>query len=268
MIDMPQAPVDFIEAGDAGPLVMLVHSSVAGARQWRRLMDALKDRFHVRAVNLYGYGKTPPWTSERAQTLADQARLVEAALPPGAEEIALVGHSFGGSVAMAAAARLGPRVRKLMLFETNPVYLLKQAGRDAAFAEAKALRDCIKTNGARGDWIAAAEVFADYWGGPGTWRDTPPERQAAFTEALKPNFHEWDAVMDETIPAAEWAARLPRETLLVSDPETVLPIRELMTLLRAAAPGWAHRAVPGAGHMAPLTKPELVNPIVAEWLES
>ena len=51
---------DFLEAGSAGPVVMLVHSSVSGARQWRRLIDDLKDRFRVRAVNLFGYGRIHP----------------------------------------------------------------------------------------------------------------------------------------------------------------------------------------------------------------
>jgi hypothetical protein len=50
--------VDFVEAGS-------VHSSVSGA-------------FLVRAVDLFGYGKTPAWSGEAAQTLEDQAKLVEA----------------------------------------------------------------------------------------------------------------------------------------------------------------------------------------------
>ena len=112
--------VDYLEAGSSGHMVMLVHSSVSGARQWRRLMDDLKDQFRVRAVNLFGYGKTPSWSAEATQTLSDQARLVEAALPPDAGEIYLVGHSFGGSVAMKVAARLQGRVTKLVLLETNP----------------------------------------------------------------------------------------------------------------------------------------------------
>src|ERR1700751_3355378 len=101
--DNPLVTVDYLEAGSAGPVVMLVHSSVSGARQWRRLMDDLKDRFCVRAVNLYGYGKTPAWPAGAIQSLDDQARLVEAALPPDADEFHLVGHSFGGSVAMKVA---------------------------------------------------------------------------------------------------------------------------------------------------------------------
>jgi pimeloyl-ACP methyl ester carboxylesterase len=258
--------VDFLEAGSRGPAVVLVHSSVAGARQWRRLMDDLKDQCRLRAPNLYGYGKTPAWPAEMPQTLSRQARLIEAAMPPGADEVYLVGHSFGGSVAMKAAAQLGTRVAKLVLIETNPFYLLAQNSRFDAFAEAVALRDCIKKFGALGEWAVAAEAFADYWGGAGTWRAMTLERRSTFAEALKPNFFEWDAVMNEATSMEEWAATLPSATLLVYDPATVAPIREIAQIMRRHCPPWTHRETPGAGHMAPLTHPELINPIVASFL--
>jgi pimeloyl-ACP methyl ester carboxylesterase len=256
---------DFLEAG-SGPLVMLVHSSVCGARQWRRLMDDLKGDFRVRAVNLYGYGKTPPWSADRPQSLDDQARLVETALPTGAETFFLVGHCFGGSVAMKLAACLPGRVTRLVLLETNPFYLLKQDAHAAAFAEAMDLRNCIKTFGARGEWATAAERFANYWSGAGSWENMSTEARNTFCEALKPNYFEWDAVMNETTPAEQWAGLLPRFTLLASDPGTVSPIRDITTILRRACPGWAYEEIAGAGHMAPLTRPDLVNPIVTSFL--
>ena len=154
---------------------------------WRRLMDDLKDDFHVRAVNLYGYGRTPPWSSDTPQTLDDQARLVETALPTNADTVCLVGHSFGGSVAMKLAARLSGRFTKLILLETNPFYLLEQAGRADAFAEAMGLRDCVKKYGALGKWATAAEQFANYWGSAGSWQNMSAERRHTFPEALKPN---------------------------------------------------------------------------------
>jgi hypothetical protein len=72
--------------------------------------------------------------------------------------------------------------------------------------------------------------------------------------------------MNETTPAEEWAMLLPEATLLVSDPCTVLPIREITALLRRSCPRWAYKEVPGAGHMAPLTRPDLINPLVASFL--
>ena len=261
----PGIAVDFLEAG-AGPLVVLLHSSVSGARQWRSLMDALKADHHVRAVNLFGYGKTPPWPNERPQSLDDQARLAEAALPAGAGSFSLVGHSFGGSVAMKLAARLPGRVSRLALLEANPFDLLRQSGQVEAFAEATDLRDCVKKFGALGQWATAAEFFADYWGGAGSWRNMSPERRGAFAEALKPNYFEWDAVMGETTPAAQWARLLPRATLVVSDPNTVAPIRGIVALLRRDCPKWSYQEIPEGGHMAPLTRPDIVNPIVRSFL--
>lgn len=268
MTDATAPAVDFVDAGSSGPIIALVHSSVSGARQWRRLMDDLKDRFRIRAVNLFGYGKTPAWQGNRSQTLEDQAGLVVAALPADENEVYLVGHSFGGSVAMKAAALMGGRVTKLVLLETNPFYLLQQAGHMEAFAEAEALRDCITEFGASGRWEIAAERFADYWGGPGTWRDTPLERRAAFEKAIRPNFFEWDAVMDETTSARQWADLLPPATQIIYDPGTVLPIRTIVEVLRGTGAQWTYSEVPGGGHMAPLTRPDLINPVVAEFLRA
>ncbi len=266
--DMREEPLcepDFLQAG-SGNTVMLVHSSVSGASQWRRLIDDLKDDFHVRAVNLYGYGRTPPWSRDVPQTLNDQARLVEAALPSDADPVFLVGHSFGGSVAMKVAARLSDRVAGLVLLETNPFYLLEQAGRKDAFAEAVDLRDCIKEFGARGEWSAAAERFADYWGGTGSWQRMSVERRAAFAAAIKPNYFEWDAVMNETTTAKQWARLLPRSTLLITARDTVLPIREIAAILRLACPQWTSEEIASGGHLAPLSHPELVNPLVKAFL--
>jgi pimeloyl-ACP methyl ester carboxylesterase len=268
MTGFPPIEADFLEAGSSHPVVMLVHSSVSGARQWRRLMDELKDQFRVRAVNLFGYGKTPAWPGEKAQSMDDQARLVETALPANADEVYLVGHSFGATVAMKVAARLGRRVSKLVLLEANPFTLLAQAGLVEAFAEAVELRQCIQRFGALGEWALAAEKFADYWAGPGTWRDMSPERRDAFAQALKPNVFEWDAIMSEITSVEEWAAQLPRATLLVYDPETVLATREIAAILRRSCRAWTYQEVPGAGHMAPLTRPELINPLVSSFLRA
>lgn len=258
--------VHAVEAG-SGPTVVLVHSSVAGARQWRRLMSDLEDRFHLIAVNLFGYGRTPAWGGQTSQTFDDQAGLVEAALPDTHGSFSLVGHSFGGSVAMKAASRMGKRVDKLVLLEPNPLYLLDQHGRGEAFAESMELRDWIKQKGGSGDWTAAAERFADYWGGAGTWATMPDERRATFTEALKPNFHEWDTMVNEATTLDEWECALPDKTLVMSARQTVRPIREIVELMRDGCPAWRFEQIADGGHMAPLIRPDLVNPVVSAFLD-
>jgi len=258
--------IDHTDAGQGEP-VILIHSSVSANRQWRALTETLQDRYRVLAINLYGYGETTPWPGTAPQSLHAQAQLVLALCEALDAPVHLVGHSFGGAVALKAATLLGPRVGSLVLLEPNPVHLLRVHGRTEAYLEARALRDHVKCYGSRGDWPRVAERFADYWLGDGAWSAMPEKRRAAFAEALPPNFHEWDAVMDEQASLEEWQA-LTARTLVVSDPLTRRPIRELVELFAQACPHWTFHAIHEGGHMAPLTRPERVNPVVRDFLDA
>jgi pimeloyl-ACP methyl ester carboxylesterase len=263
---LDQLVPDYIEAG-SGQAVMLLHSSGAGARQWRRLMADLKDHYHVRAVNLFGYGATPAWDPTQVQSIEDQARLALAAIPNGIDNVHVVGHSFGGSVAISMAT-MSKRVSKLVLLEPVQFDLLKQAGMTAVFSEVMELRDKVKKYGGRGNWEAAAECFADYWMGRGSWKQMPIEKRAAFADSMKPNYFEWDALAKETQPLSQWAHSLSSNTLLVNASNTVTSILEVIKILRKEFPAWTYKEVAEGGHMAPLTRPDLINPVVSSFLRS
>ena len=258
--------IDHTDEGQ-GQTVVLIHSSVSANRQWRALTEVLKDRYRVLAVNLFGYGETTPWPGTSPQSLYAQAQLVLALCQEAGSPIHLVGHSFGASVALKAAGLLGARVGSLILLEPNPFYLLRQGGGTHAFLESRSLRDHVKCFGSLGDWPKVAERFADYWLGDGSWSTMPDKRRAAFVDSLPPNFHEWDAVMEEETPVEEWKA-LAAKTLVVSDRATRPPIREIVDIFAKACPHWSFRFIADGGHMAPLTRPELINPIVREFLDT
>jgi pimeloyl-ACP methyl ester carboxylesterase len=258
--------VDYAEQGQ-GESVVLLHSSVSGNRQWRALADALSDRYRAIAVNLFGYGETTAWPDNTSQSLYAHVRLLQC-IPGIAERpVHLVGHSFGAAVALKAALHFGERVGKLVLIEPNPFSLLKQEGRMEAFLEARALRDHVKCFGSLGDWQSVAERFADYWGGDGTWAAMPDQRRSAFASALRPNYYEWDAVMSEDTTLEQWKS-VHAKTLVMSDPQTRRPIREIVELLAQACRHWTFHSISGGGHMAPLTRPELVNPVVRQFLDA
>jgi pimeloyl-ACP methyl ester carboxylesterase len=258
--------IDYTDDGHGDPVVLLP-SSVSGNRQWRELTELLQDRYRVLAINLFGYGKTTPWPGSAPQSLYAQAQLVLALCEGLGERVHLVGHSFGGSVALKTAVLLGPRVGSLILLEPNPFSLLREAGRTQAYGEVRSLRDHVKCFGALGDWPKVAERFADYWIGDGAWSAMPEKRRAAFVAALPPNLYEWDAVMGEDAAVEEWKT-ISARTLLISDAGTRLPIREIVAIFAEACPHWSFRTIAGGGHMAPLTHPELINPIVREFLDA
>lgn len=62
--------IDYIDEG-SGPVVVLLHGSASGNRQWRRLIGELSPHYRCRAPNLLGYGQTSPWPGHRTQTMDD-----------------------------------------------------------------------------------------------------------------------------------------------------------------------------------------------------
>jgi pimeloyl-ACP methyl ester carboxylesterase len=254
--------LDYWEAG-RGPALLLVHSSASGNRQWRRLADDF-DRHRLIAVNLFGYGATSPWPGDRTQTLADHADLVTAAAAAVAAPVVLIGHSLGAAVALEAALQLGEQVRMVIVFEPILFYLLKAHGSADAFAEIDAVGKRYREHAAHNDWEGAGSQFIDYWSGPGTWAALSPERRSGLIAVLPNVVHEWSAVLAPWRPLSAWR-KIAAPIHLIRAADTRLPTRELAGLLTAAH-AWHFHEVAEGGHMAPVSRPDLVNPRIVALL--
>jgi pimeloyl-ACP methyl ester carboxylesterase len=256
--------VDFSDVG-SGAVVVLVHSSASGNRQWRSLTDALKERHRVIGVNLFGYGATPPWPQNRRQTLADQATLVIAATAAISDPFVLVGHSLGAAVSLQAALQLEDKVRGLIVFEPILFYMLRQHRPADVFAEIDGLATAYQACARRDDWESAGELFIDYWSGAGTWAALPAERKAGVAKMLPNVVHEWDAVISPG-PSLATVAGIRAPTHLVRAADTRRPTQAVATLLANAQKDWRLHELPAGGHMAPVTRPDLFNPMVGAAL--
>jgi pimeloyl-ACP methyl ester carboxylesterase len=257
--------LDYAEAGNGEPVV-LVHSSAAGHRQWQKLTEELAGRHRLIAVNLFGYGATSKWPGDRPMRLADQAALVAAAAELDPRPAAIVGHSLGAAVACEAALQLGPRLRSLILYEPILFYLLRRYREQEALAEIESMTDAFFANASRGDWETVGNRFIDYWAGPGAWAATPEDRRARMLPLLAPIAHEWEALGIDGRPIEEWGAiAAPVHLLCAADSK--LSTRTIASLLRRAHPHWHFHDLPKGGHLAPITRPDLVNPLFAKLLD-
>jgi pimeloyl-ACP methyl ester carboxylesterase len=265
LIEHEGVTVDCLDVG-GGPAVVLVHSASTGNWQWRRLIDDFGGRRRALAVNLYGYGATPRWPEGKPQSLDAQAALVLAAAARTDGPLAIIGHSFGGAVAMKAALGLADRLAALVLIEPNPFYLLARHGRGEAYDEIDRLHVLTKARGGPGGWDAAGAAFADYWGGPGSWDAMPEDRRRAFLALFHNTYYEWDGVMGETTPVAAYAPLAARTLLMVAD-GTKRPIREIGEILVERLPGLNVSPIARGGHMAPLSNPAGVNPPILAFLD-
>jgi pimeloyl-ACP methyl ester carboxylesterase len=104
-----------VSAG-AGVPVVLLHGNAGFAHDFAALMQALPARgFHAVAFDRPGHGFSASPTAEPA-TVAVQARLLRGALQAlGIERPIVVGHSWGGALALAYALAYEPEVAALVL---------------------------------------------------------------------------------------------------------------------------------------------------------
>lgn len=256
--------VEYVEAG-AGPAVILLHSSASGLRQWRRLVDELKDSYRIIAVNLFGYGATSAWPADKVQTLACQARLVAQVAAQVEGRVTLVGHSLGGAVALEAALHLADRLQGLIVFEPILFSLLNAHGPADAFSEIHNLSKQYCTLGKAKDWNQAGEVFVDYWSGAGVWSAMSDERRVALRVMLPNVLHEWDAVIAPSRPLQDWGG-IPVPVHVLRAADTCWPTFAIASLLANTHRQWSLHEFDSGGHMAPVARPDLVNPIIAKIL--
>ena len=258
--------IDYADAG-AGPAVVLLHSSASSNRQWRKLTERLSARYRVLAPNLRGVGDTTAWHGRRRQTLADAAQVVLGLVERlGLDApVRLVGHSFGGAVALHAAHVLGRRVAGLALYEPMLPGLLRAHGALQAAAETHELYTHVSRHGSAGQWLVAAERFTDYFNGDGTWAAASPERRQLIADGLPPNVPEWDAAMVPVRADAFTGVSAP--TLLMRGRKTRAALAETAAVLYRHFSHWRLVDVAGCGHMAPLTHADAINAWIADFLD-
>ena len=86
--------------------VIALHCSGASAVQWRELGSVLGVGYELTAPEHFGgHVSGGPWTGERVFTLADEAERTINLIDGGRGRVHLIGHSYGGGVALHVALR-------------------------------------------------------------------------------------------------------------------------------------------------------------------
>ena len=230
-------------------------------------MDRLAGRYRTLAVDLYGSGKSPIWPDERPLSLADETALLGPVFEAAGARFHLVGHSYGGAVALEAALAERARIASLILFE--PVLfsvLIAQDPTQPAAREIAAVRDDTVALLERGNPHASAARFVDYWMGAGAWAAMPEPRRETLARAMSTVKAEWDAAFGEPTPLSAFAA-LDVPVLCITGSDSPASAREVARLLAKTLPRVTAVEIEGAGHMAPITHPDRVNELIERYLD-
>jgi len=240
-----------------GPAIVLLHSSLSSSNQWQNLVNKLKNNFTCINFDLLGYGAAEQVVDkENFSFMVEVKRIykVLAQVIPD-RKYHLVGHSCGGAIALKMAVESPDNLLSLSLFEPVAFHLLadKQVFN---FADEIAVLDDKQ----------ATETFVDYWNGAGYFRSLPEKLQQMMSKNIDKVKLDFKGIFSENyqltklkrinVPAL---ALYGKGSPIVSQALSKKIISHL-TLVESEQIN--------AGHMAPLSHPELVEPLIEQFIRS
>ena len=247
--------------------VICLHSSGSSGRQWSALRTQLEPGIRVLAPDLHGHGAAPIWHGfDEDIVAADAARIARLAESvPG--DTHLVGHSYGGAIALRVALCHPERVASVVVYEPVLFRLLfDYHGRRRPAAEVIELtmemRRCLHSGG---DETVAAMRFVDYWGGAGTWQRLSAGAQAGITRRTRVIAAHFAALANDGPRLADYRS-LRSPVLFLAGSEMRAPLRRIRELLLFTLPNATADTMSPMGHMGPITHASAVAHRIARFI--
>ena len=241
----------------SGEPALLLHCSLAHSGAWSGVAARLGGLLDMTTMDLPGHGRSPDW--DRARDFHAQATaMARAALPEAPGGVHAVGHSFGATVALRLALEGAP-VRSLTLIEPVLFAAAREAGDPAHAAHLQAFAP-IEEAFQAGDRETAARLFSRAWGTGQPWDALPAAQRAYLTDRIHLILAGTPALEEDLAgllaPGRLEALRVP--ALLIEGARSPAVAGATQAALAARLAGARRVVIEGAGHMAPITHPDVV----------
>ena len=248
-------------------VVIAIHGSASTGGQWHRLVGELTPEFEVHTPDLPGYGSQAQLLTTAKPRLEADAVVIERIANGANAPVHLVAHSYGAAVALAFALHRPQAVASLTLIEPALFHLLRSGSVEDMhhFTEINSVNNAVRIANQVGAVERGMARFVDYWSKPGAWDAMKPTLQAALAAQTPQVARNFAAAFSET-----WSPtickRIECPTLLVSADESPAPARRVVNILHNAISHSRLATIADAGHMMPITHPNIINPLIAEAL--
>lgn len=249
------------------PHILAMHCSSGTGANWKKLREVLGNGATVCSPDNYGTPDAGPWTGEHAFSIADEAVRAIQWIDQCKQPVHVVGHSYGGAVAMHIALNRPERVASLALYEPAAFSLLRQFGGHAhpGFVEICEIADRVGRLVGEGNYYGALQVFVDYWSGIGSWASLNPKVQAALMKSAPKIPMEFQALLTESTQLEQFST-LHCPVLIMRGERAQLPTRIIATELSRWLPDASETCIADAGHMGPLTHGQRVMSFIEKFI--
>jgi pimeloyl-ACP methyl ester carboxylesterase len=251
----------------AKPIVIAFFCSGASKSKWRQLEHDLGHRFAVVALDLIGCGATSHWTGPQPFTLSDEAAQAVRIMDTASEPVHLVGHAYGGCVALRSAIERPNRIASMTLYEPVAYHVLRMMGPEGRDALDKmvVVTGGIHRHVVNGDYHGAAKQFFEFWNGKDSWAALSHGAQDGLVRYIPKMYSEFSAAASERVPLHAYGQfHFP---ILMLQGEFAPRATQMITWQLSKTMRFASlQTIYGAGHMGPFTHAAPVSTMIADWI--
>jgi 3-oxoadipate enol-lactonase len=261
LVELSHCSVLYLDVGQGAPLVF-IHGFPLDHTMWRYQIDEFQKSHRVLAIDLPGFGQSSAPRSEMsiigfADSIAEFLQRV------GIEEkVTLCGLSMGGSIALQFALRHPEKLARLILCDCRAAVDTPEAQKmrlDLAERVLKEGPEFVAT-------AMPARLFA-----LGTIEQQPEvvqSIQAVIRATASASVAGGSRALAHRLDVIPRLGEICVPTLIIVGSEDVISTVDEMKVMAERIPGSQHVVIPGAGHMAPLEAPDLVNAEIKAWLKA
>ncbi len=244
-----------------GPPLLLLHGFPLDRTLWNAQIEPLAQTHRVLAPDLRGHGESPPSGDDYSmEALADDLlNFLDERKCPG--PFALAGHSMGGYIALALAARCPERISHLMLIATR-------AAADSPEAAANRLRLAREAE-QRNDITPVIEAFLPRLLGPTSQANSPNLIRDLRTMMNRTSL---TAVVGCLRGMADRPDRTPllktltMPSLVIAGAEDLIAPPTEGQSMSQALPHGQLTIIPDSGHLVSLEQPDLTTQTIIDFL--
>jgi len=259
-IEDERGRIDYSACGD-GPTVVLVPGSCSTGAAWRPIISRWENRFRSVTTSLLGYGATAERRTSGDSDISLEAEILEAVIRRAASPVHLVGHSFGGLVALAVALRNRVPLLSLTILEAPAAELLRSLGEYRHYRSFRAMLHVYFAAFRAGE-TDAIQTMIDFYGGAGAFAAWPQRVRDYAVQTTAVNIRDWASVYGfRPTPAALGGIEIP--TLVLWGEVSHPAVRRANQLLGQCIPTAAALPLAGAAHFMIATHAEEVAGVIA-----
>jgi haloalkane dehalogenase len=276
VLEILNSTMAYTEAGAGDRTVVFLHGNPTSSHLWRNVIPQVADQARCLAPDLIGMGASGK--PDIAYRFADHARYLDAWFDAlNLHDVVLVGHDWGGALALDWAARHPGRTRAVALLET----FLRPMSWAEYPARAVDLFQALRTPG-----IGEQMVLEENWfieialraTNPGITDDDLAAYRAPYPDpASRRPLLQWPReipledepadVRDRFLAYDQWLSNTPDvpKLLLTTEPGGLVSA-EIEQWCRDNVTALEVESIGKAGHHAPEDQPDAIGQAIARWL--